>query len=267
MNEEINIRECLASCAWCADVHVLDSGSSDGTQAIARELGASVHVNAFESFGRQRNWAIDNIPVTHDWVFHLDADERFTTDQVREMGEVLSRNPEEAGFHVPSKLMFMGRWLKHSGGYPTYQMRLFHMARMRFEDYGHGQRELTEGMISTLRKPYLHYNFSKGIDEWFEKHNLYSRKEAEQALAESRPLLQLLGMLVGSGAIARRRALKSIGYMLPFRTVFVAIYMLVFQMGLLDGRAGWNYIRMRTTYERMIDTKLSALRHSRGPSN
>ena len=78
LNEEINIAQCLASCAWCDDVHVLDSGSTDRTREIAEEKGATVHINPFESCGAQRNWAIDNIPTKYNWIFHLDADEQFT---------------------------------------------------------------------------------------------------------------------------------------------------------------------------------------------
>src|SRR5687768_13928574 len=64
--EMSNITECLRSCAWCDDVHVLDSGSTDRTVDIARQMGATVHVNPFRSFGQQRNWAIDHIPHRHD---------------------------------------------------------------------------------------------------------------------------------------------------------------------------------------------------------
>src|SRR5438045_4083417 len=78
LDEERNIADCLRSCAWCDDVHVLDSGSSDRTCAIADAMGATVHRNPFRSFGHQRNWAIDNIATKHNWQFHLDADERFT---------------------------------------------------------------------------------------------------------------------------------------------------------------------------------------------
>src|SRR5438045_7644234 len=77
-DEERNIGDCLRSCAWCDDVHVLDSGSRDRTVEIARSMGATVHTNLFQSFGQQRNWAIDNIRAKHPWHFHLDADERFT---------------------------------------------------------------------------------------------------------------------------------------------------------------------------------------------
>ena len=69
-NEKINIADCLRSCAWSEDVHVLDCGSSDGTCAIARELGAKVYYNPFSSFCQQRNWAIDHIPCKYPWHFH-----------------------------------------------------------------------------------------------------------------------------------------------------------------------------------------------------
>src|SRR5688572_16403049 len=183
-NEETNIADCLRSCAWCDDVHVVDSGSTDRTCEIAREMGAHVHIHPFKSFGDQRNWAIDSIDHKHDWVFHLDADERFTPELVGEMRQVLADHPGDAGFYVPHKLMFMGRWLRYAeGGYPIYQMRLFHKARMRFHDYGHGQREATTGRVGMLHRPYLHFNFSKGLDDWIDKHNRYSALEAAEAFA------------------------------------------------------------------------------------
>lgn len=145
LNEEINVADCIRSLAGCDDVHVLDSGSTDRTREIAAGLGAGVHVNRFESFGKQRNWAIDHIPLRHDWVLHLDADERLTPEGLAELRQVVASAPPHAGWYLPSKLVFMGRWLKRAGGYPTYQMRFFHKGRMRFMDYGHGQRELTQG--------------------------------------------------------------------------------------------------------------------------
>lgn len=261
LNEEDNIGPCLESCAWCGDVHVLDSGSTDRTQEIARSMGAVVHENPFESFGAQRNWAIDNIPLENDWVFHLDADERFLRPLVKEMDALIARSPEEAGFYVPSKLMFMGRWLKRTGGYPTYQMRLFHKRRMRFQDYGHGQRELTEGAIGALREPYLHFNFSKGLDEWFDKHNRYSAAEARQAIEEANaPIFGALRDLAARDSVRRRRALKSLAYRLPARPTLWMIYLMVFRLGFLDGRAGYNYARLRAIYESMTAAKLAVLR-------
>lgn len=262
LDEEINIGPCLASCAWCDDVHVLDCGSTDGTRRIAEELGAQVHNHPFESFGRQRNWAIDNIPMTHEWVFHLDADERFTQPLVNAVAGLLAREPVEAGFHLPSKLIFMGRWLKRAGGYPTYQMRLFHKQRMRFCDHGHGQREETAGRVGTLDEPYLHYNFSKGLHHWFERHNNYSTLEAEQALAESGEPVSM-GALWGGDRIARRRAIKRLSRKLPFRPTLRWAYTMFIQGAALEGRPGRIYARLLAMYEKMIAVKMIELEHAR----
>ncbi|TVQ32407.1 MAG: glycosyltransferase [Phycisphaeraceae bacterium] len=259
LNEEINIAECLASCGWCDDVHVLDSGSTDHTREIAEELGADVHVNPFESFGAQRNWAIDNIPMKHEWIFHLDADERFTPELVEEMRRVIESDPTEAGFDVPHKLIFMGKWLKRSGGYPTYQMRFFHKDRMRFRDYGHGQRENTDGYLGRMKQPYLHYSFSKGLYDWLDKHNRYSSLEALQAIQSGKEPLGLRRLLV-KDPVVRRRAWKEISFRIPFRP-YVRWFVTMFILGgVLEGRAGWSYIRLLTIYEQMTTLKLRLLR-------
>lgn len=261
LNEEVNIADCLASCGWSDDVHVLDSGSADRTVAIARSLGAGVHEHPFESFGAQRNWAIDNIPMRHEWIFHLDADERFTPELATAMRELLSRDPVEAGFHIPQKLMFMGRWLRRSAAYPTYQMRLFHRGRMRFCDYGHGQRELTEGAVGTLNVPYLHYGFAKGLYDWFDKHNRYSSLEALQVM--NRQTSVRLADLFSGDRVKRRRAWKDFGYRLPFRAQlrwFVTLFVLG---GILEGRAGRTYASLIATYERMTSLKLRLLQQQR----
>lgn len=262
LNEEVNIAECLASCAWCDDVHVLDSGSMDRTVEIARGLGATVHHHPFESFGAQRNWAIDHIPMKHDWVFHLDADERFTPDLVAEMDRLLSREPRDAGFLVPNKLIFMGRWLKRSAGYPTFQVRLFHKGRMRFADYGHGQREAADGRIGRIDVPYLHYSFSKGLYDWFEKHNRYSSLEAIQfvELEGERPALS---DLLASDPVLRRRAWKRVLYGLPMWPTIRRFATLFVLGGILEGRAGITYARLLATYEQMIQMKLRLQRHAR----
>jgi glycosyltransferase involved in cell wall biosynthesis len=259
MNEDINIRECLASCAWSDDVHVLDSGSTDNTISLSREWGAKTHFNPFKSFGEQRNWAIDNIPLKYDWVFHLDADERFTPALVRAIKSLVESGPPDAGYYVPNKLMFMDRWLRRSGGYPTYQMRLFHRKRMRFCDYGHGQRELTNGTVGTINEPYLHYAFSKGLTEWFAKHNGYSTLEALQVLdGTDRP--STFGDLFRADRIKRRRAWKELSYKMPLRPWLRLIVMLFLFGGIFEGKAGRTYARMMATYEHMITLKLRLLR-------
>ena len=264
-NEEGNIRACLESCAWCDDVHVLDSGSKDRTREIAEEMGATVHVNAFRSFGQQRNWAIDNIPVKYKWQFQVDADERFTPALVREMGALLRADGSSvdgaSAYQCPSMMMFMGRWLRHAAEFPVYQCRLLNPDSCRFEDYGHGQREVNRGKTGVLRMPYMHYNFSKGLEEWFDKHNRYSSLEASQALAEP-PMRtgRAIATMFRGNSVSRRRALKAISYRLPAKSLIVFFWTIVIRRGFLDGVAGWNYARMRSIYEGMMSVKVSVLK-------
>jgi len=262
LNEEINIADCLASCQWCDDVHVVDSGSQDQTVEIARAMGATVHHHPFESFGEQRNWAIDHIQARHDWIFHLDADERFTPDLTRAMRDLIATDPPEAGFHVPQKMMLMGKWLKRAGGYPIYQMRLFHRRRMRFCDYGHGQRELTEGAVGVLDEPYLYSSFSKGLYDWLDKHNRYSSLEALRVIGDSDQEWAWRD-LFGRDRVRRWRAWKVFSYHLPFLASLRWFVILFVMGGLVEGRVGWFYAGLIAMYEQMITQKLRLLRISR----
>ncbi len=265
LNERVNIDACLASCAWSDDVHVLDSGSTDGTGERALELGAKVWHNPFASFGQQRNWAIDNIPTKHDWVFHLDADERFTLPLVQQMDRAIRDGTPHAGFYLPNQMILMGQWIKHCSAYPAYQVRFFHKDRLRFTDSGHGQREATTGTLGTLTTPYVHHNFSKGLAEWLERHNRYSSKEAAQVIEElNRPLglgTVLDGLLVGG--MERRRTLKRVFARLPMRSAIRFWFALTVQGGILDGRAGLSYARLLGIYEQMIAVKVREGRQGR----
>jgi glycosyltransferase involved in cell wall biosynthesis len=259
LNEEANLGPCIDSCAFSDDIHVLDSGSTDRSVEVAEAHGAKVWTNTFESFAAQRNWAIDNVPHKYHWVFHLDADERFTPGLVAEMRRIIDLERLEAGWYVPNRLIFMGRWLKFASGYPVYQVRLFHRERLRFQVHGHSQRELTEGVVGKLDEPYLHFNFSKGLEDWFDKHNRYSSQEAQQAFDERGRGAGSAGVF-SSDRTTRRRALKSLAYRFPMRPTLRWLYTMVMQRAMLDGPAGWRYARLLAMYEKMTDLKLKELR-------
>jgi glycosyltransferase involved in cell wall biosynthesis len=260
-NEEQNIHDCIRSCAWCDDVHVLDSGSSNKTAALATAMGAKVHFNKFKSFGDQRNWAIDNIPCKHPWHFHLDADERFTPELVREMLELLGSDgskSDKVAYLCPNKMMLLGCWLKYSGGYPAYQVRLFRFGKCRYIDFGHGQREDPQGEVGTMVQPYTHFNFSKGVLEWFYKHNDYSNREADEAVevihSGGRPGLSQL--LRRGDAMSRRRAWKNLSYFLRGRAIIRFFYNFILRGGILDGMAGLHYCAMISVYEYWTELKI-----------
>ncbi|HYD85171.1 MAG TPA: glycosyltransferase family 2 protein, partial [Opitutus sp.] len=125
-NEESNLPRCLASVAWADQVFVVDSQSTDASEAIARRYGAEVvqfHFNGI--WPKKKNWALENLPFRHDWVLILDADEVMPPDAEAEIADVVAHDGHgHAGYWINRRFMFMGRWLKHAY-YPNWNLRLF----------------------------------------------------------------------------------------------------------------------------------------------
>ena len=108
------------------DVHVVDSFSSDETAELARAAGAEVVQHAFERYDKQRNWAIENLPLKHGWELHLDADERLTPELAAEINRVMAAPPPEIdGYMIPRLIHFLGAPIRHGGMYPNWHLRLF----------------------------------------------------------------------------------------------------------------------------------------------
>ena len=105
-NSAATIGATLAQAAEITDdLHVIDSFSSDDTVEICRQYGATVVQHAFDSYGAQRNWAIDSLPLRYPWQLHLDADERLTPPLIRSI-ETLPENPPQAGFLIARLVQF-----------------------------------------------------------------------------------------------------------------------------------------------------------------
>lgn len=262
----MNLSACMAAVSWCDDVVVLDSFSQDGTVSLAERLGARVYQRKFDHFAGQRNHALDHIEFKYEWILHLDADEIVTPELYAELRLVTSIRGFDA-FRIPSKTIFFGRWLRHSGMYPTYQVRLGHRDRLRFKQVGHGQREdLPPERVGTLYEPYLHYSFSKGLSEWFEKHNRYATDEAHETV---RALAECGGVdwrgLLSLDRTRRRWALKGLSFRLPFRPTLRFVYMYLWRRGFLDGRVGFTYCRLLAIYEYLIVLKTRELAIGQGP--
>jgi len=254
-NEEHDLPRCLDAVRWCDDVVVVDDLSTDRTVQIAEEFGARVVQRPFDTFAAQRNFALDNVSFKHDWIFHLDADEILTPGLRFEIEAVVSDGHYQA-FRVPSKTFFMGKWLRHAATYPVYQVRLGRNPGLRFVQVGHGQREqLDPALIGRLREPYLHFPFSKGLKEWFAKHNRYSTAEAEHDLTLRRAKRLGLRALLSRDSTERRRALKDLSIWLPLRPTLRFLYPYVLRRGFLDGRPGLAYCQLMALYERMVVLK------------
>jgi glycosyltransferase involved in cell wall biosynthesis len=263
LNEERNIGACLDSVGGFDDCHVLDSGSTDATLAIAARYGARSANNPFSSFAQQRNWGHDQLPLRHRWVLHLDADERMTPALAREISSVIERDVgTNAGYLLAERTLLRDGWLRHAGQYPRYQARLVHRDRMRFVDHGHGQRESSGLPFGTLKNPYDHLAFSHGIEHWLRKHAGYATKEAAQILKSSAGNESLLGGLFVGSAIERRRALKQLSMHLPMRPLLRFLHIFIVNKGILDGRAGYEYALMMRAFQEMIDLALIEARNN-----
>jgi glycosyltransferase involved in cell wall biosynthesis len=257
LNEEDNLRACVESLPEGSDIIVLDSFSSDRTAEIARELPVRFHQHAFKDFGQQRNVLLDELAPNHPWVFFLDADERLTTACYQACLRAIAQ-PSFSAFALPNRLIFLGKWIRRCSRYPYPQTRLVKLGSCRFAAAGHGQREdLQEGKLGYIAEPYDHYSFSKGLEDWVQRHNRYSTAEAaEIAKSEASLIDSLKALLRGGDSLSRKRALKGIWGHLPCRPFlkFAALYILRF--GFLDGRAGYDYCRLQAIYQSMIDLKV-----------
>jgi glycosyltransferase involved in cell wall biosynthesis len=239
---------------------IVDSFSSDATLKIAGEHGVRVVQRAFDNFAGQRNFALDHCELKHEWIFHLDADEVMTADLSAEILRCIAGTDKDA-YRVSSKLMFNGKFLRHAGLFPWYQVRLGRRGKLRFTQVGHGQREqLPSHAIGTLKNSLLHFPFEKGLDDWIEKHNRYSTAEARQNVYgyadDDSSILDLLS----NATDRRRRAAKKIFRRLPCRTTIRFIYMYLFRGGILDGKAGFMYCRLLAWYEWLIVLKEREIR-------
>ncbi|WP_373056952.1 glycosyltransferase family 2 protein [Zunongwangia sp. H14] len=255
-NEEKDLPRCLNSVSWCNDVHVLDSGSTDGTVEIAIQYGAKVSRNAFKSFGEQRNYALDNLEL-QTWILFLDADEVVPKKFKAELMKAIRDADENvAGYYCCWKMMLYGKWLKRCDNFPKWQFRLMRKGKARFTDFGHGQKEdKVQGEIQYLKEPYLHYGFSKGWFYWMERHNKYSTQEAVARSGKRPPFKKIFT----KDASVRNPALKSWLSRIPgwpFLRFFQAYFL---NLGFTEGTPGFIYCINMAYYEFLIQIKMKEL--------
>lgn len=261
LNEEQNLPGCLDSVSWADDVVVLDSFSTDRTAEVCRQRGCRYFQRKYDGRGPHQNWAMENIDWKHPWVFYLDADERMT-DELKEEVLRISSDPAEkrVAFFCGRRNYFMDRWIKRSMP-PGHIMRFFKPPYIRFQRLAN-PTPVIQGEYGYLANRFVHYNFSKGISEWFDRHNRYSTYEAIETVKALREYPVHLFNLVSTDPISRRLELKNVSHRLPALPVLKFLYMYFLGLGFLDGRAGLTYCVLQAWYQYQIGLKVRELQRA-----
>lgn len=224
----------LDSLAFCDEIVVVDSGSTDGTAELAQSRGARVIHKEWLGFGPQKQFAVGQ--ASHDWVLCLDSDER-VTPELRAGIERILVAPSAAAYEFPRRNRFMGRYLRHGEGYPDWSLRLFDRRHARWSDDAVHERVIADGPVVRIAGDLLH-DSAETLEKYLDKQERYSTLAAKELLA------------AGQRASFTRMLLSPL-------VRFMKFYIL--RLGFLDGWPGLVHILIgcRNSYRKY--SKLRAL--------
>jgi glycosyltransferase involved in cell wall biosynthesis len=263
VNEELNLPAALDSVkGWAEQVFVVDSFSADRTVEIAKSYGVNVTQHEFLYPAQQKNWAMENLPLRHDWLLLLDADERVSPLLRDEIIEVIKDDGRGYdGFWMRYRLFFYGRWIRHCGWYPTWILRLVRRSNARWEDRPVDEHIILDGKAGYLQNDLIHENL-RDMEFWIAKHNRYSTQNAElyHDLIQKKRSDGLQRRLLGNQAERKRLIKERIWPYLPFRSILFFIYLYFIRLGFLDGKQGFIFCLMQGIFQEFVTVKLWELK-------
>ena len=233
-DEVLNIEKCIASAAWADEVLVVDTGSCDATADLARAAGARVVAREWLGYGPTKNWAFEQ--VDGDWILSLDADERVSEKLAGEIAALANEDVAHAAYEMPRRFHFMGRWLRHGGCYPDWQLRLFRRGQA---GYGHDlvhERLRVDGSVGRLRGHLDHFSYPT-LSDFLGKLDEYSTLWARQAFQRGRRFRWYHALSLVTGVLGRY----------------------LWKRGILDGVAGASWAVLAGFHSYMKYAKLSEL--------
>jgi glycosyltransferase involved in cell wall biosynthesis len=175
-----SLRPTLESLAFCDEIVIVDSGSTDGTRELAESLGARVITETWRGFGPQKQFAIDQ--AQNDWVLCVDSDE-IVSEQLRQNIEAELRAPTYNAYEFPRCNRFLGRYLRHGEGYPDLSLRLFNRKHARWSDDVVHEKVITLDVVGQFKGDLLHHS-EESIESYLAKQNRYTTLAADAMLAE-----------------------------------------------------------------------------------
>ena len=255
-NEESCIGRCLDALLYFEHVIVVDSQSTDKTCEIARSKGAEViHYQWDGRYPKKRQWCLDTITISHDWVFWVDADEVVQPELIEEMRALFKGKPQCAGYFIYGQYVWNGRLLKY--GLRNNKIALFNRHKMGFpvvedldidgmgEIEGHYQPVLSDEnekfRICQLKNPLLHYAY-EDKEGWEERHERYAQWEARMTLRSAWP----------DDPVAWRQSVKSLLRRSFLRSYVFFILSYILKCGFLDGKDGLWFALSRFYYARRV---------------
>lgn len=274
-DEELNLGACLQSVAnWVDEIYVLDSGSRDGTLDIARRYRAQIFEHPFESHAKQWNWALTNLPIKHDWVLGLDADQRITAELRQELAALFvpaqpidAPGPPLDGLFIKRRQVWRGRWIKHGTYYPKYLLKLFRKSRVCMDERDVMDHHFyVNGATRNLQFDLIEENLKENdLTFWIDKHNRYARLLAqEEWLKRNRGGDTLIRARAFGNPDERTLWLKQRWYAFPLyvRPFFYFFFRYFFRLGFLDGKQGFLFHFLQGFWFRLlVDVHLDDLLH------
>jgi glycosyltransferase involved in cell wall biosynthesis len=271
-NEANNLPACLESLREIAEVYVIDSLSTDATPEIARSFGAKVVQFHYQGgWPKKRQWALDTLPLSHEWVFLIDADEALTPELTAEIRRAI-HDPSVDGYYISLQMYFLGRLLRHCDA-RFWKLSLFRRGKGAFEcrlrdqttsmaDMEIHEHVVVEGRTAKLRNALEHRNV-ESLSRYIQKHDEYSNWEARVLIQKDTRAIELQPSLFGTQA-QRRRWLKLRLYALPGSSVALFLYRYFIRLGFLDGVPGLIYCSFQAV--QMFHTKAKIYELKRSPS-
>lgn len=170
-----SLRATLESLQFCAEILVVDSGSTDGTRELAESMGARVLTETWRGFGPQKQFAVDS--AVHDWVLCVDSDEIVSSALKKSIAAALDA-PAYKAYEFPRCNRFMGRYLKHGEGYPDLSLRFFDRRHARWSDDAVHEKVITLDVVGRLSGDLLHHS-EESIESYLAKQNRYTTLAAK----------------------------------------------------------------------------------------
>lgn len=260
-NEEKNIRACLESIIGFTDsIFIVDSGSTDGTLEIAKEFGITVVFNKFDNYSQQRNWALTHLPIPNNWIINLDADHRLTPELKTEITKqfIIGISDQINGFLVSRRTIFMGKWIKYGGHYPTYHAVMFRKGFGKCEEKLYDQHFVVNGHTTKLKGDIIDL-ITESLTTFTDRHNKWATLEALQQLSDKKNDNDIIKGTLTGNAIQTRRYIKNIYEKFPMfvRPFLYFIIRYFFKLGFLDGTRGLIFHFLQCFWFRfLIDSKI-----------